>query len=128
MEFVVIGWTDPGGSRPFIGALLLGYYDPGGRLIHAGRVGSGMRADQLENLLRRLPPLWTDRMMLDVAPPRATRLGSPLVLSRVHCVRPELVVEVRYLTWTDDGLLRQVVYEGIREDKSARDIVRLLGE
>ena len=41
-----------------------------------------------------------------------------------HWVRPELVVEVTYLTWTDDGLLRQVVYEGLREDKPARGIAR----
>jgi ATP-dependent DNA ligase len=87
-EFVVVGWTDPEGSRPFIGALLLGYYDPDGRLIYAGRVGSGMRADQLADLLTRLGPLQTDRMPLDVAPPRSTRFGSPLVLSRVHWVRP----------------------------------------
>src|SRR5207248_6164357 len=50
-------------------------------------------------------------------PPRTNRFGSPLVLSRVHWVRPELVVEVKYLTWTDDNLLRQVVYERLREDK-----------
>jgi ATP-dependent DNA ligase len=89
-------------------------------------VGSvpGLRADQLEDLLRRLQPLQTDRMLLDVAPPRSTRFGSPLVLSRVHWVRPEFVVEVKYLSWTDDGLLRQVVYEGIREDKPARAVVR----
>jgi bifunctional non-homologous end joining protein LigD len=37
----------------------------------------------------------------------------------VHWVRPELVAEVKYLTWTDDNLLRQVVYEGLREDKPA---------
>ena len=123
-EFVVIGWTDPEGSRPFIGALLLGYYDPAGRLIYAGRVGTGMRADQLEELLRRLRPLQIDAMPLDVAPPRSTRFGSPLVLSRVHWVRPELVVEVKYLTWTEDGLLRQVVYQGVREDKPAREVVR----
>jgi ATP-dependent DNA ligase len=123
-EFVVVGWTDPEGSRPSIGALLLAYYDPDGRLIYAGRVGSGMRADELEDLLNRLQPLQTDGMSLDVAPPRSTRFGSPLVLSRVHWVRPELVVEVKYLTWTDDGLLRQVVYEGIREDKPAREVVR----
>jgi bifunctional non-homologous end joining protein LigD len=125
-EFVVVGWTDPEGSRPFIGALLLGYYDPSGRLVYAGRVGSGMRADQLEDLLRRLQPLQTDGMALDVAPPRSTRFGSPLVLSRVHWVLPKLVVEVKYLTWTDDGLLRQVVYEGIRKDKPARDVARPL--
>ena len=41
-EFVVIGWTDPEGSRPFLGALLLGYYDPDGRLTYAGRVGTGI--------------------------------------------------------------------------------------
>jgi ATP-dependent DNA ligase len=104
--------------------LLLGYYDSSGRLIYAGRVGTGMRADQLEDLLRRLQPLQADRMPIDVAPPRATRFGSPLVLSRVHWVRPGLVVEVKYLTWTDDGLLRQVVYEGIREDQPAREVVR----
>ena len=60
---------------------------------------------------------------LDVAPPRSTRVGSPLVLSRVHWVRPELVVEVKYLTWSEDGLLRQVVYEGIPEEKPAREIM-----
>jgi bifunctional non-homologous end joining protein LigD len=123
-EFVVVGWTDPEGSRPFIGALLLGHYDAGGRFIYAGRVGTGMRADQLKDLLGRLQPLQIDRMPLDIPPPRSTRFGSPLVLSRVHWVRPELVVEVKYLTWTDDGLLRQVVYEGIREDKPAREVVR----
>jgi bifunctional non-homologous end joining protein LigD len=120
-EFVVVGWTDPEGSRPFIGALLLRYYDPHGRLIYAGRVGTGMRADQLGDLLRRMQPLPVDRMPLDAAPPRSTRFGLPLVLSRV---RAEVVVEVKYLTWTDDGLLRQVVYERMREDKPAREVVR----
>ena len=52
-------------------------------------------------------------------PPRGTRFGSPLVLSRVHWVRPELVAEVKFLAWTEDNLLRQVVYEGLREDKPA---------
>ena len=59
-------------------------------------------------------------MPLDVPPPRGSRFGSPLRLSRVHWVRPELVVEVKFLTWTDDNLLRQVVYQGLREDKPAR--------
>ncbi len=48
-------------------------------------------------------------LLLDVAPPRSTRFGSLLVLSWVHWVRPELVVEVKYLSWTEDGLLRQVL-------------------
>jgi hypothetical protein len=45
-------------------------------------------------------------------PPRDSRFGSPLKLSRVHWVKPELVVEVTYLTWTEDNLLRQVSYQG----------------
>jgi hypothetical protein len=50
--------------------------------------------------------------------------GSPLVLSRVHWVRPELVAEVKFLAWTEDDLLRQVVNEGLREDKPAGDVRR----
>ena len=52
------------------------------------------------------------------------RFGSPLILSRVHWVRPELVAEVKFLAWTEDNLLRQVVYEGLREDKLASDVRR----
>ena len=65
-------------------------------------------------------------MPLDVSPPRTSRFGSPLVLSRVHWVRPELVAEVKFLTWTSDNLLRQVVYDGLREDKPAAEIRRPL--
>jgi bifunctional non-homologous end joining protein LigD len=123
-EFVVVGWTDPEGSRPFLGALLLAYYDPNGRLIYAGRAGTGINTAELERLWRKLQPLATDTMPLEVPPPRSSRFGSPLVLSRVHWVRPELVAEVKFLTWTEDNLLRQVVYEGLREDKPAREIRR----
>ncbi|HEY3643009.1 MAG TPA: hypothetical protein VGL31_18090, partial [Xanthobacteraceae bacterium] len=55
-------------------------------------------------------------------PPRSSRFGSPLVLSRVHWVRRELVAEVKFLNWTDDNLLRQVIYEGLREDKPAVEV------
>jgi DNA ligase D-like protein (predicted ligase) len=123
-EFVVVGWTDPEGARPFLGALLLGYYDPDGRLIYAGRAGTGIGHVELERLWRRLQPLATPKMPLDVPPPRDSRFGSPLILSRVHWVRPALVAEVKYLAWTDDNLLRQVVYEGLREDKLAADVRR----
>src|SRR5215472_3270002 len=120
-EFVVVGWTDPEGSRPWLGALLLAYYDPDGRLIYAGRAGTGINHAELERLWRRLQPFVTSDMPLDVPPPRDSRFGSPLTLSRVHWVRPELVAEVKFLSWTEDNLLRQVVYEGLREDKPAAD-------
>src|SRR5947207_560441 len=108
-EFVVVGWSDPEGSRPYLGSLLLGYYDDAGKLIYAGRAGSGISDAELERLWRRLQPLAIKKMPLDVPPPRTSRFGSPLVLSRVHWVRPELVAEVKFLTWTNDALLRQVV-------------------
>jgi bifunctional non-homologous end joining protein LigD len=61
-------------------------------------------------------------MQLDLPPPRDSRFGSPMTLSRVHWVRPELVAEVKFLAWTEDNLLRQVVYEGLREDKPAAEV------
>ena len=122
-EFVVIGWTDPEGTRPWLGALLLAYYDPGGRLVYAGRAGTGSSRRSWNGC--GAPCSRSPRPMpLEVPPPRASRFRWPLVLSRVHWGRPALVAEVKYLTWTDDHLLRQVVYEGLREDKPATEVRR----
>ena len=112
-EFVIVGWTDPEGwPRPHLGALLLAYYTPEGEARLCGprrdrhdHGRTGARSQEAE-------PLAATRMPLDVPPPRTSRFGSPLVLSRVHWLRPELVAEVTFLTWTDDGLLRQVVFRG----------------
>ena len=104
-EFVVVGWSNPEGSRHRIGSLLLGYYTPDDKLIYAGPVGTGMPIAELDRLWQRLQPLAIDEMPLDEPPPRGTRFGSPLVLSRVHWVRPEMVAEVSYVEWTPDGLL-----------------------
>jgi ATP-dependent DNA ligase len=106
------------------GALLLAYSDPDGRLVYAGRAGTGIDYAELERLWRRLQPLAISKMPLDMPPPRDSRFGSPLTLSRVHWVRPELVAEVKFLTWTEDNLLCQVVYKGLREDKPAAEVRR----
>ena len=123
-EFVVVGWSDPEGLRPHLGALLLGYYTDEGKLIYAGRVGTKMPVRVLADLRRRLGPLGRKTSPLSVPPPRSTRFGSPLVLSRVHWVEPRVVAEITYLTWTADGLLRHTVYVGLREDKLASDVRR----
>jgi DNA ligase D-like protein (predicted ligase) len=123
-EFVIVGYSEPEGSRPYFGALLLGYYDDDGRLLYAGRAGTGFSDVELRRVFELLQPLHISKMPLDVPPPRTTRFGSPLILSRVHWVRPELVCEVTFLTWTADGLLRQVSYQGIRADKPAKDVRR----
>jgi ATP-dependent DNA ligase len=123
-EFVVVGWTDPEGSRPYLGALLLGYFTDDGKLVYAGRVGTGMSQKVLRDLRRRLDPLARPKSPLGMPAPRSTRFGSPLVLSRVHWVEPKLVAEITYLTWTADKLLRQTVYVGLREDKPAEQVRR----
>jgi DNA ligase D-like protein (predicted ligase) len=123
-EFVVVGWSDPEGSRPHLGALLLGYYADDGKLIYAGRVGTGMPIKVLADLGRRLEPLSRAKSPLSVPPTRSTRFGSPLVLSRVHWIEPKLVAEITYLTWTADNLLRHTVYVGLREDKPAEQVRR----
>jgi ATP-dependent DNA ligase len=84
-----VGWSDPEGSRHRLGSLLLGYYTQDDKLIYAGRAGTGMADAELERLWHRLQPLAAPKMPLAVPPPRGSRFGSPLVLSRVHWVRPE---------------------------------------
>jgi ATP-dependent DNA ligase len=75
----------------------------------------------LDDLRRRLEPLARATSPLSAPPPRKTRFGSPLVLSRVHWVEPQLVAEITYLTWTADELLRQTVYLGLRSDRPATE-------
>jgi ATP-dependent DNA ligase len=123
-EFVVVGRSDPEGSRHRIGSLLLGYHTREGKLIYAGRVGTGMPQAELGRLWQRLQPLAIPKMALAEPPPRESRFGSPLVLSRVHWIRPEMVVEVSYVEWTPDALLRHVVYLGERQDKLAIEVRR----
>ena len=123
-EFVVVGWTDPEGSRAHIGALLLGYYTEDGRLHYAGRAGTGMN----DRELKRWPACWRRcgcrRCLLPRRLRAITASGLIKALKSAVKVRPEVVVEVTYLTWTEGGLLRAVSYQGQREDKPARQVVR----
>ena len=100
---------------------MLAYYADDGKLIYAGRVGTGMPDKVLADLRRRLNPLARANSPLSTPRPRKTRFGSPLVLSRVHWVEPQLLAEITYLTWTGDGLLRHTVYIGapIRQARNA---------
>jgi bifunctional non-homologous end joining protein LigD len=114
-EFIVVGFTDPEGSREGFGALLLGYYDPAGTLRYAGRVGSGFTGARLAALHKRLAP--TETRKAPVTLPPAERRKD------IHWVKPELVVEVEYAVWTTDKLIRQSTFQGLREDKKLKEIV-----
>jgi ATP dependent DNA ligase C terminal region len=91
-----------------------------------GCAGTGINDRELRRLAEVLAPVQVPKMPLAEPPPRDSRFGSPLKLSRVHWVRPEVVVEVTYLTWTEGGLSRAVSYQGQREDKPARQVVRFI--
>jgi bifunctional non-homologous end joining protein LigD len=113
-EFVIGGWTDPKGSRAAFGALLLGVYD-GDALTYVGNVGTGFDA----KLLREIGAQLATRA-------RATSpfAALPKLRPAPHFVTPNLVAQITFAEWTDDGLLRQPVFLGLRIDKPAHDVVR----
>jgi bifunctional non-homologous end joining protein LigD len=116
-EFVVAGFTDPQRSRVGLGALLVGYYsDDGKRLIYAGKVGTGYTRETLLDLRRRLDKLEQEEIPFDE--------GQPPRGSNVHWVRPQLVAEIAFGEWTQNGLLRQPRFEGLGPDKKPHECRR----
>jgi bifunctional non-homologous end joining protein LigD len=111
-EFVVGGYTEPRNTREYIGALLLGYFD-NGRFIYVGHTGGGFDRAGLEEMYRRLKPLARKTSPFEETP----KTNEP-----AHWVKPEVVVEVKFSEWTADGKLRQPIFLGVRDDKSARDV------
>jgi bifunctional non-homologous end joining protein LigD len=116
-EFLVIGWTEPAGSRTGLGALHLGYYDPQGRLHYAGGVGTGFSDESLMMLRDRLDGLGT-------TPPRDLMLAGEDLERTIHWVNPELVAETSFPTWSGAGRVRHAVFLGLREDTAPKDVVR----
>jgi bifunctional non-homologous end joining protein LigD len=114
-EFVIIGWTPPGGTRHYFGSLLLGYYDADRRLHYAGRVGTGFSEERLRDVHKRLVLLERKTTPLTV---RAADLPP-----RPHWVDPKLVVEVRFVEWTRDRHVRHPSFLGLREDKKPTEVV-----
>jgi bifunctional non-homologous end joining protein LigD len=115
-ELVVGGWLAGKGKREQrIGALLVGVYEPDGKLRYVGRVGSGFSEDELDRLGRLLGPLRRDSSPFegDASPPRESVFAEP-----------KLVAEVEFSEWTSAGSLRQPRYKGLRDDKDAREVVR----
>jgi bifunctional non-homologous end joining protein LigD len=104
---VVGGWTDPRGSRPFFGALLLGIYDDRGRLEYVGHTGAGFTDAELGRVWKQLRALET----------KASAFAeTPKTNERPHWTRPKLVAEVKFTEWTADRKLRHPTYLGLRDD------------
>ena len=117
-EFVIVGYTEPKGSRSAFGALLLGLHDAdSGELRYAGKVGTGFNETTLRTLLAQLQPLETDRPAVGNPPKGAEARG-------VHWLQPTLLAEVAYAEMTRDGAVRHSVFHGLRNDKPAQEITQ----
>ncbi|MBF8778250.1 DNA ligase D [Pseudomonas fulva] len=115
-EFVVVGYTEPKGSRSAFGALLLALHDKdGGELRYAGKVGTGFTATTLQSIHARLKPL-------EIAKPAFARPPTGAEARGVHWLEPTLLAEVAYAQMTREGIVRHSVFHGLRDDKPATAI------
>jgi len=113
-EGVIAGFTEPGGSRKYFGALVLGAFK-GDELIYIGHLGGGFTANHLKDIRERLNPLIQKECPFTLKPETHTP---------VTWVKPELVCEVALSGWTGDGVMRQPVFLRLREDKTPREVTR----
>ncbi|MDM0054699.1 DNA ligase D [Variovorax fucosicus] len=113
-EFVIGGYTAPKGSRAGFGALLLGVYDAAGKLQYCGNVGTGFDAKRLADIEAKLAKLHAKASPFAAAVPASVK---------AQWVRPQLVAEVSFGEWTREGRIRHSVFQGLRSDKPAHEIV-----
>ena len=111
-DFVVVGYTKPGGSRHGFGALVLGVYEKPGSLVYAGKVGTGFDDELLTKLPRRFAKYKRPDSPLE-NPPRE---------KGIQWLRPQLVAEVEFAERTDDGVIRQGSFMGLRDDIPAKSV------
>jgi bifunctional non-homologous end joining protein LigD len=114
-EFVIAGYTLSDKGIPF-SSLVLGVYDKG-KLIYAGRAGTGFSNQLRAELKKKLDRLARPRMPFEQIPKDAD-------LRKAVWAEPKLVGEVAFTEWTDEGVIRHPSFQGLREDKQPRDVVR----
>lgn len=111
-ELVIGGYTEPSGSRSGFGAILLGYYK-NGKLMYAGKVGTGFTDALLKELYKKFK-------QLEIA--KNPFSNDSMVASDVHFIKPVMVAEIGFEEWTNDNKLRQGRFQGLRLDKKAKDV------
>jgi bifunctional non-homologous end joining protein LigD len=125
-EFIIGGYTEPRGSRKFLGALIVGVFHQK-KLMCVGKVGTGFTEALLRSLHARLVKRTRRDSPFDNLPLPRQRHGVGLTRSEMkscHWVEPELVCQLRFAEWTRDNRLRQPVFLGLREDKEAAEVAR----
>ncbi len=114
-EVVIGGYTAARNSRSYFGALILGVYNNKGELEYAGHTGSGFNSKTLEDTWKKLQPLVTDKSPFT----RKPKTNMPATW-----VKPKLLCEVKFQEWTNDGIMRQAIFLGLRTDKKATEVKR----
>src|SRR5947207_11852885 len=126
-EFVIGGYTPPQGSRKYFGAILVGYYE-NKKLTFAGKVGTGFTVKSLSILYKKFQKEARDHCPFVDLPSKQNGQWiqdiTPLMMRKMHWVRPVFVCEIKFAEWTRDGKLRAPVFLGLREDKNPTDVVR----
>jgi bifunctional non-homologous end joining protein LigD len=116
-ELVVAGLVPSTADPRAVGALVLGFYDHG-KLRYAGRTGTGFTHDGARKLFRKLMSLKSDEVPFESVPAEECGARKPI------WVKPAMVVEVDVRGWTHGERVRQASFQGVREDKSANEVVR----
>jgi bifunctional non-homologous end joining protein LigD len=111
-ETVIGGFTEPRGTRKYLGSLLLGVYKKG-KLVYVGHSGGGIPTEELKRLREKLDKLERKNPAFD---------NPPKPSAATHWVEPKLICETSFHEWTGEGLMRQPKYEGMREDKSPETV------
>src|SRR6266571_3640548 len=126
-EFVIGGYTPPGGSRKYFGAILVGYYE-NKKLVFAGKVGTGFTTKSLPMLHKKFrAEERADCPFVDLPSKQNGQWVqgiTPSMMRKMHWVNSVFVCEIKFAEWTRDGKLRAPVFLSLREDKRPGDVVR----
>ncbi|MEO7008377.1 MAG: DNA ligase D, partial [Caldimonas sp.] len=123
-EFVIGGYVARSGAPSQVGSLLLGVHDESGRLVYTGNVGTGWSAQTAHALQQKLAALETPASPFQAGDPNERGRWTRRTEAEVRWVEPKLVAEIRYAEWTPDGRVRHASFQGLRDDKAAREVTR----
>jgi len=119
-EFVIVGYIPSSKGMPGFGSLILGVYEKG-KLVYAGRVGTGFTLKLRTELQKQLDKIASKTSRLVITPKEPG-------LRQAHWTEPKLIAEVAFAEWTSDGSIRHPSFQGLREDKSPKEVVRELAK